>query len=234
MKILSLETSAKSVSASVTEGGKLLAYSYQSTGLTHSRTLMPMVEAMLKNSDLSLSDMGAVAVAVGPGSFTGLRIGVAAAKGLAWAQELPCCGVSTLEAMAQNAAHMDSLVICAMDARRSQIYNALFLASHGQLTRLAPDRAIALCELYEEIKDDPRPKIIVGDGAQLTHDYLCQKDVVCEMAPEQIRFQNAAGVGFLAQKAPQDGALISAQEICPVYLRLSQAERERLEREKQS
>lgn len=234
MKILSLETSAKSVSTAVTEGDKLLASAYQATGLTHSRTLMPMVESMLKNSDLSLSDMGAVAVAAGPGSFTGLRIGVAAAKGLAWAQDLPCCGVSTLEAMAQNVSHMEALVICAMDARRAQIYNALFLASHGTLTRLVPDRAIALSELYEEIKDDPRPKVIVGDGAQLTYDYLTQKDIPCEMAPEQIRFQNAVGVGFLAQKAAAEGALITAQELCPVYLRLSQAERERLEREKQS
>ncbi len=234
MKILSLETSAKSVSAAVTEGNKLLAYAYQSTGLTHSRTLMPMVEAMLKNSDLSLSQMEAIAVAAGPGSFTGLRIGVAAAKGLAWAQELPCCGVSTLEAMAQNAAHMDALVICAMDARRSQIYNALFLASHGTLTRLCPDRAIALETLFEEIKDDPRPKVIVGDGAQLTYNYLNQKEIPCEMAPEQIRMQNASGVGFLAQKAAAEGRLISAQDLAPVYLRLSQAERERLEREKQA
>ena len=234
MKILSLETSAKSVSAAVTDGEKLLAYAYQSTGLTHSRTLMPMVEAMLQNSDLSLSDMEAVAVSAGPGSFTGLRIGVAAAKGLAWAQELPCCGVSTLEAMAQNAAHMDALVICAMDARRSQIYNALFLACDGSLTRLVPDRAIALDALLEEIKDDPRPKVIVGDGAQLTYDYLSKNGVACKMAPQQIRMQNAAGVGFLAQKAAAENALVSAQELTPVYLRLSQAERERLEREKQA
>ena len=232
MKILSLETSAKSVSAAVTDGEKLLAYAYQATGLTHSRTLMPMVEAMLQNSDLTLSDMEAIAVSAGPGSFTGLRIGVAAAKGLAWAQDLPCCGVSTLEAMAQNAAHMDGLVICAMDARRSQVYNALFLARDGVLTRHCADRAISLDELYEEIKDDPRPKVIVGDGAQLTYDYLSQKELPCRLAPQQIRMQNAAGVGFLAQKAAAENMLISAQELSPVYLRLSQAERERLEREK--
>ena len=234
MKILSLETSAKSVSAAVTDGEKLLAYAYQSTGLTHSRTLMPMVESMLQNSDLSLSDIEAIAVAAGPGSFTGLRIGVAAAKGLAWAQELPCCGVSTLEAMAQNVAHMNALIICAMDARRSQVYNALFLAEHGALTRLAPDRAISLEDLLQEIKEDPRAKIIVGDGAQLTYDYLTKNGVNCEMAPQQIRMQNAVGVGFLAQKAAEASTLISAQELCPVYLRLSQAERERLEREKQA
>lgn len=143
MKILALETSAKSVSTAVVENGAPLAYAYQCTGLTHSRTLMPMVDAMLKNAELTLGDMDAVAVAAGPGSFTGLRIGIAAVKGLAWAADKPCFGVSTLEAMAQNLAHMDGLLVCAMDARRNQVYNALFEAKSGVLTRLTPDRAIA-------------------------------------------------------------------------------------------
>ena len=102
MKILALETSAKSVSTAVVENGAPLAYAYQCTGLTHSRTLMPMVDAMLKNAELTLGDMDAVAVAAGPGSFTGLRIGIAAVKGLAWAADKPCFGVSTLEAMARS------------------------------------------------------------------------------------------------------------------------------------
>ena len=125
MKILALETSAKSVSVAVTEDGVPLASSYQNTGLTHSRTLMPLLDAMLTSSGLELQDMDALAVAAGPGSFTGLRIGVSALKGLAWAAEKPCCGVSTLEAMARNLAHMDALIVCAMDARRNQVYNAL-------------------------------------------------------------------------------------------------------------
>ena len=126
MRILALETSAKAVSAAVTEDGKVLCSGYQDTGLTHSRTLMPIVEAMLKNTGLTVQDCDAVAVAAGPGSFTGIRIGVSAAKGLAFAADKPCAAVSTLEAMARNVAHMDALVVCAMDARRDQVYNAPF------------------------------------------------------------------------------------------------------------
>ena len=135
MKTLSLETSAKSVSVAVTEDGKVLAASYQNIGLTHSVTLMPLLDGMLQNAGLSLPDIDLLAVAAGPGSFTGLRIGVSALKGLAWAKEKPCCGVSTLLAMAQNARAFEGTVICAMDARRSQVYNALFRCESGVLTR---------------------------------------------------------------------------------------------------
>ena len=165
MKILALETSAKSVSTAVVENGAPLAYAYQCTGLTHSRTLMPMVDAMLKNAELTLGDMDAVAVAAGPGSFTGLRIGIAAVKGLAWAADKPCFGVSTLEAMAQNLAHMDGLLVCAMDARRNQVYNALFEAKNGILTRLTPDRAIAVAELAEELRGETRRLLVLGSRA---------------------------------------------------------------------
>ena len=131
MKILALETSAKAVSAAVTENGKVLCSGYQDTGLTHSRTLLPMAEDMLKNAELKLADVDLIAVAHGPGSFTGIRIGVSAAKGLAFAVDKPAIGVSTLAAMARNVAFADGLVICAMDARRSQVYNALFEAKDG-------------------------------------------------------------------------------------------------------
>ena len=143
MKILALETSAKAVSAAVTEDGKVLCSGYQDTGLTHSRTLMPIVEDMLKNTGLTVRDCDAIAVAVGPGSFTGIRIGVAAAKGLAFAAEKPAVAVSTLEAMARNVAHMEGLIICAMDARRSQVYNALFRSSGtGAPERLTEDLSL--------------------------------------------------------------------------------------------
>ena len=136
MKILAFETSAKSASVAVVEDGAVLASSYQATGLTHSRTLMPMAEDLLRNSEQTLAEMDLIAIAAGPGSFTGLRIGIAAAKGLAWAAEKPCCGVSTLESMAMNLAHMEgALIICAMDARRNQVYNAFFLAEGGRLRR---------------------------------------------------------------------------------------------------
>ena len=126
MKILALETSAKAVSAAVSENGKILCSGYQDTGLTHSRTLMPIVEHILKNTDLTMADIDVIAVSAGPGSFTGIRIGVSAAKGLAFAADKPAIGVSTMAAMARNVAFADGLIICAKDARRSQVYNALF------------------------------------------------------------------------------------------------------------
>ena len=230
MKILAIETSAKSVSAAVVEGGVPLASAYQNMGLTHSRTLMPLVDAMLRESEQSLADMDLLAVAAGPGSFTGLRIGVSALKGLAWALEKPCCGVSTLAAMARNLAHMEGLIICAMDARRNQVYNALFLAQDGVLTRQCPDRAIGLAELAEEIKNRPEPKFVVGDGAGLCYNYLLEQDVPCRMAPPQLVMQNAVGVALAAEEMAAAGQVTTARDLVPVYLRLSQAERERLAR----
>lgn len=137
MRILALETSAKSVSVAVTENGTLLAQAYQDRGLTHSVTLMPLLDGMLKTAGLTLDDMDIIAVAQGPGSFTGIRIGVSAAKGLAWAKALPCCGVSTLEAMAYGVTDFEGVVVGAMDARRQQVYNALF----GQKTAALRDYA---------------------------------------------------------------------------------------------
>ncbi|MEG2175411.1 MAG: tRNA (adenosine(37)-N6)-threonylcarbamoyltransferase complex dimerization subunit type 1 TsaB [Oscillibacter sp.] len=230
MKILALETSAKAVSAAVTEGETLICSAYQNTGLTHSRTLMPMVEAMLQNAELSMADIAAIAVAAGPGSFTGIRIGVAAAKGLAFAAEKKVAGISTLEAMAWNVKHMDGLILCAMDARRNQIYNAVFEAKDGALTRLTPDRAIALSQLSDELKNSEKRKIIVGDGAELCYTHLLGNEISCQLAPPHLVMQTAVSVGFAAWKAVQEGRLQSAQELVPAYLRISQAERERTER----
>ena len=228
MKILALETSAKSVSAAVVENGAVLCSAYQNTGLTHSRTLMPLVDGMLRAAELTCANMELIAVSLGPGSFTGLRIGVSAAKGLAWTLELPCCGVSTLLAMAQNLRHMDATVICAMDARRNQVYNALFRAGNGQLHRLCEDRAIGLAELAEELKQDQKPKIVVGDGAKLCYTYLQQQGIDCRMAPAALVMQNAVGVALAAEELAAEGKTVSVHELVPVYLRLSQAERERL------
>lgn len=230
MKILAIETSAKSVSAAVVENGVPLASAYQNMGLTHSRTLMPLVDGMLSAAGLRVRDMDLLAAANGPGSFTGLRIGVSALKGLAWALEKPCCGVSTLAAMARNLAHMEGLIICAMDARRNQVYNALFLAHDGVLTRQCPDRAIGLAELAEEIKNRPEPKFVVGDGAGLCYNHLLEQDVPCRMAPPQLVMQNAVGVALAAEEMATAGQVTTARDLVPVYLRLSQAERERLAR----
>lgn len=228
MKILAIETSAKSVSAAVVENGVPLASAYQNMGLTHSRTLMPLVDGMLSAAGLRVRDMNLLATANGPGSFTGLRIGVSALKGLAWALEKPCCGVSTLAAMARNLAHMEGLIICAMDARRNQIYNALFRCEGGALSRLCPDRAIGLEELAEELKGDESPKLTVGDGAQLCCDYLNGHGIPCRLAPGSSRYQSAVGVALAAEAMARRGEAVSGRELVPTYLRLSQAERERL------
>lgn len=227
MKLLALESSAKAASCAVLEDGALLASAWQATGLTHSRTLLPMVENMLGNSELAVQDMDAIAVAAGPGSFTGLRIGVAAVKGLAWAAEKPCVPVSTLEAMAWPLAHWEGNIVCAMDARRQQIYNAVFLAGRGELTRLREDRAISLEDAARDLVGLDGPIRIVGDGAKLCFDFLREKGVGCRLAPDHLRLQSAVGVGLAAWRKWPDGAM-GAQELAPVYLRLSQAERERL------
>ena len=208
MKILALETSAKSVSAAVVENGAVLAAAYQNMGLTHSVTLMPLVDSMLKNAGLTAKNMELIAVAAGPGSFTGLRIGVSAAKGLAWA--------------------LEGTVICPMDARRQQIYNAVFDCRDGALTRRCEDRAVALEVLAEELKNDNNRKIIVGDGAQLCYTYLLEHGIACRLAPPDSLYQKAAGVGLAAERMAAEGRTVTAQELRPVYLRLSQAERERL------
>ena len=230
MRILALETSAKSVSVAVTEDGVLLAQSYQNRGLTHSVTLMPLLDAMLQSAGLTLDDIGLVAVTHGPGSFTGLRIGVSAAKGLAWAKGLPCCGVSTLAAMARTAADFQGLVVGAMDARRQQVYNALFRTENGCVTRLCADRAVAMELVAEELAAIPEPKLIVGDGAALLYDFLQKAGIGCRLASPLHRQQSAAGVALAAEHLAAQGLTCSAQELQPVYLRLSQAERERLAR----
>lgn len=228
MKILALETSAKAVSVAVVEDGAVLAAAYQNIGLTHSVTLMPLMDGMLHNAGLTAADMDLIAVAAGPGSFTGLRIGVSAAKGLAWALGLPCCGVSTLEAMAENVRMFEGTVICAMDARRQQIYNAVFDCRGGVLTRRCEDRAVALETLADELKNDTQPKIVVGDGAKLCDIYLNAQGISCRMVPPDSRYQKAAGVALAAERLAQEGQTLTAQTLRPVYLRLSQAERERL------
>ena len=232
MKIIALETSAVTASVAVTEDERLLAQSFQNSGLTHSATLMPMAADLLKNTGLTLDGMDVVAVAAGPGSFTGVRIGVAAAKGLAWPGDKPCAPCSTLESMAWPLAHLEGdLIVCAMDARRSQIYNALFWARGDGLERAAPDRALSLAELGAGLKDLPGRKIVVGDGAQLCYNALSEEVPGMVLAPLHLRAQSAWGVARAAERLGEAGGLVPAGDLVPVYLRLSQAERERLERE---
>ena len=225
MLILALESSAKAASVTLCRDGVLIAQSQQCSGLTHSCTLLPMAEQMLKNTDTRLADVDAIAVARGPGSFTGVRIGVSTAKGLAWGAQKPAIGVSTLEAMAYPglAAGEGSLVCAAVEARRSQIYNALFEIRGGKPVRLWEDRAISLAELGEELGKMQKSAFLVGDGAQLCYNTCLDMGIPAVLAPGNLVSQSAWGEAMAAfgqTPAP-------AEELLPVYLRLSQAERER-------
>lgn len=233
MLTLAFETSAKAASAALTENGKLLGESYQNTGLTHSQTLMVMAEDLLKQCGKTVADITAVAVAEGPGSFTGVRIGVAAAKGLAWGGQIPCYGVSTLEAMAVSLGVWEGTVCACMDARRSQVYNALFSVENGKITRITEDRAIALAELKEELKNISGPVFLVGDGAVLTHRTLSAEIPGLILPPEHRIHQRAVGVAILAEQKCTAGEAGDGNALSPNYLRLSQAERERAEKMKE-
>ena len=231
MLILAFETSAKAASVALTDGEKLLGESYQNTGLTHSQTLLPMAQELLKSCGYTPQQVEAVAVAAGPGSFTGIRIGVAAAKGFAWGKELPCYGVSTLEAMARNLGVWQGLVVPVMDARRSQVYTATFLAESGKLSRLCEDRAISLEKLGNELQNVTQPIFLVGDGSILCYNTLKATVPKLVMPPEHRMHQRAAGVALVAADKIAAGENGNGAELTPNYLRLSQAERERLEKE---
>ena len=231
MLILAFETSAKAASVAVHDGEKLLAESYQNTGLTHSQTLMVMAEDALKQCGKTAQDVTAVAVAEGPGSFTGVRIGAAAAKGFAWGREIPCYGISTLEAMAETLGVYQGYICPVMDARRAQVYNALFYVNQGTITRVAPDRAIALSELGAELKNLSEPVFLVGDGSNLCYNTLSKDVPNLVLPPEHRMHQRAVGVALLAARQAQQGIAPGGAELMPNYLRLSQAEREKLERE---
>ena len=230
MLLLAFETSAKSCSAALHDGKGLLAESYQNSGLTHSQTLMVMAADLLKVCGKSAADVTHLAVAAGPGSFTGVRIGVSAAKGFAWGAELPVYGVSTLEAMALGLGVMDGHICCCMDARRKQVYNALFLAENGHLTRVCEDRAISLEELQEELLSIDGPVYLVGDGAELTMRTLGAEIPELILPPEHRRHQRASGVALAAIGAMERGESADGAALQPNYLRLSQAERERMEK----
>ena len=231
MLILAFETSAKAASVALHDGKKLLGEAYQNTGMTHSQTLMVMAEDALKQCGKTAADVTAVAVAEGPGSFTGVRIGAAAAKGFAWGREISCYGISTLEAMAESLGIYQGYVCPVMDARRAQVYNALFYVNRGEITRIAPDRAIALSDLGAELKNLSEPVFLVGDGSNLCYNTLLEEVPHLVMPAEHRTHQRAVGVAILAVQQAEAGNTPTGAELTPNYLRLSQAEREKLERE---
>ncbi len=227
MKILSLETSAKTASAAITGEGCILAEVSVTAGLTHSQTLLPAVEALLRTAQLSLTDMDLFAVSRGPGSFTGIRIGIGALKGMAQGTGKPCLGVSTLEGIAANFWGLAGVVCPVMDARCGQVYAALFEGCPEGLSRLWPDDALPVRELGEKLAALGRPAILTGDGAELCFRELSAALPGLTLAPPQLRLQRAACVGLAAEQALRKGVSpISAAELMPEYLRLPQAERE--------
>ncbi len=231
MTILGIDSSAVSVGAAICVAGdspKVTAEGFINNKITHSQTLMPLVQSLLENSKLTLADIDAFAVSVGPGSFTGLRIGVSAVKGMAYALGKPCRAVSTLHAMAYNFPLYDGIICAVMDARCSQVYNALFEVKNGSVKRICDDRALMMNELKDELDDKyAGMKIMLcGDGAALCHDRFSSDRIM--LAPAQMRYQNGVGVCLAANDYPD----IDAAALMPKYLRLPQAERERLAREK--
>ena len=226
MLILAFESSAKAASVCLVRDGELIAQYTQCSALTHSRTLLPMAEDMLKNTDIAFSDIDLFAVAQGPGSFTGIRIGIATVKGLSWSLNKPCVGVSTLEAMAWHGIESGGYICPVMDARRNQVYNALFEIKDGNPERLCDDRAISVAELIEHVRSLPSPPLLVGDGAAITAAEFEKAGIEYRMAPGNLLMQSAWGVAM----ASADNKSCSSAELLPVYLRLSQAERERQEK----
>lgn len=221
MKILGIESSAKAASVCIWEDGRLLGELFSNNGLTHSKTVLLMVEHLLRESAISLDEIEKIAIAHGPGSFTGLRIGAAVVKGLSWSRDIPCVGVSTLEATAQNARAMSGLICPVMDARAGQVYNALFKSSGGIIERVCPDRAITIAELGEQIKNEEKV-ILLGDGARLVYEKLGFANLC--VVPENIMYPRAWGVCESANGIDAH----DAQTLSLSYLRLPQAERERL------
>ncbi len=223
MRILSIDSSSVSASAAVTEDGKILAEEFVNNGYTHSVTLMPIIEKVLKDSGTAVSSIDFLAITNGPGSFTGVRIGIASAKGICDAANIPCFSVSTLEALAKPLCSQNVLAVSVMDARCNQVYTASFYK--GQ--RKTDDRAILISELSEELKTEKRDIVLIGDGAVLCYEKLKDEIPNISVADEEIRLVHASNIGFLADEKLKNGEItVKSENLLPFYLRLPQAERE--------
>lgn len=228
MKVLSIECSATPCSVAVSENGVIIASDFTNDKMTHSETLMPMVKSVLESCKTDIKDIEAFAVSAGPGSFTGIRIGISAVKGMAAPRKTPCLAVSTLRAMAENYNDTDCIVCAVMDARCNQVYNALFKVESGVITRLCEDRALLCEELLPEIEalaSKGENIIIVGDGTSVFYPYAENLSNV-SAAEDDRRYQNAVGVAKAAEELINNQNLLKPSELQPVYLRLPQAERE--------
>ena len=232
MKILALDSTALTATVALCEDTRLIGLYTLNSGSTQSETLLPMVESMMKLMGWQISDIDLFACSRGPGSFTGVRIGAATIKGLAFGTGKPCIGVSTLEALAYTLHGLENgrdILLCpVMNARRGQVYNALFRLSDGKITRLCEDRALSIIELGQELASCSEPIYLNGDGYDITRTNM-QHPTLSD-TPELLRYQNAYSVAMVALSEYQNGVNTSDAELSPSYLRLPQAERERNER----
>lgn len=235
MTILSVESSAKAVSAAITENGALLCETWIHIRQTHSETLMPAVEQLLRITGKTAAEIDLYAVSCGPGSFTGLRIGVACIKGMAFLENTPCAGVSTLEAIAWGGISYEGKTVCAvMDARCGQVYHANFKIQNGKPERRCEDRAISIETLFADFQSLEDDLVLLGDGASLCYAQFMQAGglpkAACILPEERIRLQRASSVALAAMDRQAAGETVTAAALVPVYLRLPQAERERKEK----
>lgn len=228
MKILSVDSSALVASVALCEDERLLAEYTLNNGNTHSETLLPMVESVLKSFGMTPADVDLFALSAGPGSFTGVRIGAATVKGLAFASGKPCAEVSTLEAIAYNLRIHKGLICPVMNARRSQVYTALFRSDGRMLTRLMPDSALSISELDALLSEYGEEICLCGDGYDITEKGFSATPIL--FVPERLRLQSAASVAGVALENYRRGEYCSDAELGVNYLRPSQAERERAER----
>lgn len=232
MKILALDSTAKICTAALCEGEALIGKYTEDNGLTHSSSLLPMIERLFSEAGIKAENVELYAYSAGPGSFTGVRIGAATVKGLCFGRNVPCVGVSALEALAYNRRADDGVVLAAMDARRSQVYAAFFRVGCGHVTRLSPDEALSLSELCERAEVfRGEPIAVVGDGASLAYDALCRADFAGAWLDEKKAGQDAYSVALCALGHFRAGECITDDRgVRPTYLRLPSAERERNER----
>lgn len=222
MTVLAFDASTLACSACVMRDGKIISSRYLNTGLTHSQTLLPIIEGVLQDAKITVDDLDRIGVAVGPGSFTGIKIAVATAKGLAHKNKTPCATISSLEALACNIPF--SGTVCAVeDARRNMLYNANF--KDGK--RLCEDRQISIEDLLSENKS---PLLLCGDGAELVLKQALERGIDAKLAAADRRFIRAESVAYLTELLAED-QLVTPKELQPKYLRLPQAERERNEKE---
>ena len=231
MKILAFDGTAKAASVALLDNEQVLAHCTVDNGLTQSELLLPMAEDLLRSLKMTFNDIELYATSVGPGSFTGVRIGVSLIKGLAFGKDIPCVEVSTLEALAENLAGLRGIVVPCMDARRAQVYSATFRCDGDKLTRMTEDRAISLIELANELQGYKEDIYIVGDGYNVTKAAMDKSGVVTMNTPELLILESAVSVGKVALKKYKNGEFVTDSALSPVYLRMPQAERERLERE---